>query len=114
MNASSIEHPDRIVVRDMQGRNPKIARIVSTHPTTSELRVEYWHICRAWHPVGDTGAWLPSAQVVREWVYSWQVEALEAVWQRTDDEIARREYANNSRLRKLALAKNALREAVTA
>lgn len=114
MNASSIKHPDRIVVRDLQGRNPKIARIVNTHPITDELEVEYWHICRSFRPAGETGAWLPFATEGREWVYGWQVEPLEAVWQRTDDEIARREYANNSRLRKLAIGKAALREEVGA
>ena len=113
-NASSIRTPDRVVVRDLQMQHPKIARVISTHPTTGELLVEYWHICRSFRPAGETGAWLPFATNAREWVYAWQVEPLEAVWQRTDDEIARREYANGSRLRKLALAKNAMREEVGA
>lgn len=48
MNANSRQHvyPIRVVMTDLQGRNPKLANIVGVTPSGDGWIVEYWHVAQ--------------------------------------------------------------------
>lgn len=110
-NASSIRTPDRVVVRDLQGRNPKLANVVGVAPSGDGWIVEYWHVART---VGGPDNGKRTAINVREAVFGWQLTTAEAVRAGIESAVWDRSAATNSRLRKLQLGKRALREEVGA
>jgi hypothetical protein len=102
--------PIRVVVTDLQGRGAQLANVVGVTPSGDYL-VEYWHVAKT---VGGPEHGKRTAINVREAVFGWQIRVVEEVRAGIDSAVYDRSAANNSRLRKLALAKNAMREAVTA
>lgn len=112
MNANSKQHvyPIRVVVTDLQGRNPKLANVVGVTPSGDYL-VEYWHVAKT---VGGSEHGKRTAINVREAVFGWQIRTVEEVRAGIDSAVWDRSAATNSRLRKLQLGKRALREEVGA
>jgi len=113
MNANSRQHvyPIRMVVTDLQGRNPKLANVVGVAPSGDGWIVEYWHVAQT---VGGADNGKRTAINVREAVFGWQLTTVEAVRAGIDSAVWDRSAATASRLRKLALAKRAMREEVGA
>lgn len=102
--------PIRVVVTDLQGRGPKLANVVGVTPSGDYL-VEYWHVAKT---VGGSEHGKRTAINVREAVFGWQIRTVGEVRAGIDSAVYDRAAANNSRLRKLAVAKTAMREAVLA
>lgn len=103
-------YPIRVVVTDLQGRGAKLANIVGVTPSGDYL-IEYWHVAKT---IGGPEHGKRTAINVREAVFGWQIRTVEEVRAGIDSAVYDRAAANNSRLRKLAVAKTAMREAVTA
>ena len=110
MNANNV-YPIRVVVTDLQGRNPKVASIVGVTPSGDGWIVEYWHVART---CGGAHNGKRTAINVREAVFGWQLTTVEAVRAGIESAVWDRSTATNSRLRKLQLGKRALREEVGA
>ena len=104
-------YPIRVVVTDMNGRHPKLANITGITPSGDGYEVEYWSVAKT---IGGPEHGKRTAINVREAVFGWQIRTVEEVRAGIDSAVWDRSAANNSRLRKLALAKNAMREAVLA
>lgn len=114
MNASSKQqhvYPIRVVMTDLQGRNPKLANVIGVTPSGDGWIVEYWHVART---VGGPDNGKRTAINVREAVFGWQLTTVEGVRAGIDSAVWDRSAATNSRLRKLQLGKRALREEVGA
>ena len=113
MNANSKQHvyPIRVVMTDLQGRNPKLANVVGVTPSGDGWIVEYWHVAQT---LGGPQHGTRTAINVREAVFGWQLTTVEGVRAGIESAVWDRSAATNSRLRKLALAKRAMREEVGA
>lgn len=104
-------YPIRVVFTDLQGRGAKLANIIGITPSGDAWVVEYWDVAKT---IGGTEHGKRTAINVREAVFGWQIRTVEEVRAGIDSAVYDRSAANNSRLRKLAVAKTAMREAVLA